>query len=165
MQKHNKHNLIHGYPSLKDVLPLLLAPGPAIALLASNAIQAVHTQFAHSPALAQFRALAIAVRWDISIDSKDFLGNVLEGDRWLVQAAGTVRPYSLRIMPFAPCVARSTRMGFGGANRLKVTSRQKSHQLRYYLLMQRFLVTRRMREGEQPYGTYQQQIGLTRSEL
>ena len=68
-------------------------------LLAANAIQAIHTQFADSPALAQLRALAVAIRWDISIDSKDFLGNVLDGDRWLVQAAGTVRPLLLFAQP------------------------------------------------------------------
>ena len=47
-------------------------------------------QLSDSPAQAQLRSLAYAVRWDIGIDSRDFLGPVLEGDRWLVQAAGAV---------------------------------------------------------------------------
>ena len=43
-----------------------------------------------NPALAQMRALVYAVRWDIGIDTREFLGLVLEGDRWLAQAAGAV---------------------------------------------------------------------------
>ncbi|KAF7339581.1 hypothetical protein MSAN_02172600 [Mycena sanguinolenta] len=49
-----------------EMLPLLLSPSPA----------------------AQLRALSYAVRWEIGIDTPDFLGSILEGERWLVRAAG-----------------------------------------------------------------------------
>ncbi|TCD62768.1 hypothetical protein EIP91_006412 [Steccherinum ochraceum] len=71
-----------------DILPLLLAPSPALPLLASNSVQANHTQFHELPAQAQMRSLVNAVRWDIGMDQREFLGNVLEGERWLVYAAG-----------------------------------------------------------------------------
>ena len=47
------------------------------------------------PARTQLRALTYAVRWETGIESTDFLGNVLEGERWLVLAAGNVRPSRL----------------------------------------------------------------------
>ncbi|KAI0094770.1 ER-golgi trafficking TRAPP I complex 85 kDa subunit-domain-containing protein [Irpex rosettiformis] len=71
-----------------DILPLLVAPSPALALHASNSINALHTVAAELPAWAQLRALVYAVRWDIGIDPRELIGNVLEGDRWLVQASG-----------------------------------------------------------------------------
>lgn len=46
------------------------------------------------PALAQLRALTYAVRRDIDIDPREFLGGALDGDRWLVQASGAVRALS-----------------------------------------------------------------------
>ena len=49
------------------------------------------------------RALVHAVRWDIGMDLRDFLGNILEGERWLVQAAGAVRLFSSYIYKFRSC--------------------------------------------------------------
>ncbi len=77
----------------QDILPLLSAPSLALGLHASNAIAAFSTLAIEDPAFAQMRALACAVRWDVGIDPRDFLGNILEGDRWLVQAAGAVRSH------------------------------------------------------------------------
>ncbi|KAI0788537.1 ER-golgi trafficking TRAPP I complex 85 kDa subunit-domain-containing protein [Abortiporus biennis] len=71
-----------------DILPLLLAPSPALALHAANAINALHSQLHDNPAQLALRTLLYAVRWDTGIDHKDLLGNVLEGERWLVHAAG-----------------------------------------------------------------------------
>ncbi|EKM61151.1 uncharacterized protein PHACADRAFT_190295 [Phanerochaete carnosa HHB-10118-sp] len=71
-----------------DILPLLVASSPALALHASNAIAALQTVAAEKPALAQLRALTYAVRWEIGIDTREFVGPILEGERWLVQAAG-----------------------------------------------------------------------------
>ncbi|KAH8102427.1 ER-golgi trafficking TRAPP I complex 85 kDa subunit-domain-containing protein [Cristinia sonorae] len=71
-----------------DILPLLLSPSPALPLLAANSVQTNHAQFHDWPALAQMRSLVNAVRWDIGIDQRELLGSILEGERWLVQAAG-----------------------------------------------------------------------------
>ena len=78
---------------MQDILPLLTAPSPALALHAANAIAALQTIAAEKPALAQIRALTYAVRWETGIDMRDFLGDVLEGERWLVQAAGAVSDF------------------------------------------------------------------------
>lgn len=82
---------------LQDVLPLLSAPSPALALHADHAIatltgpQPRQTTPFEVPALAQYRALMYAARWETGIDRQDFLGPVLEGERWLVKAASSVR--------------------------------------------------------------------------
>ncbi|KAJ7900204.1 ER-golgi trafficking TRAPP I complex 85 kDa subunit-domain-containing protein [Mycena olivaceomarginata] len=70
-----------------DMLPLLLSPSPAVSLHVGNALSGLSTSSALT-AQAQLRALSYAVRWEIGIDSPDFLGGILEGDRWLVWAAG-----------------------------------------------------------------------------
>ena len=77
----------------QDILPLLVAPSPALSLHASNSINALHAISAELPAWAQLRALVYAVRWDIGIDPRELTGSILEGDRWLVQAAGAVRTF------------------------------------------------------------------------
>lgn len=69
---------------------MLLAPSPTLPLHASNALSGMHLQSSEPPAHAQLRALIYAVRWEACIDSSDLIGGVLEGERWLVWAAGNV---------------------------------------------------------------------------
>ncbi|KAI0697133.1 ER-golgi trafficking TRAPP I complex 85 kDa subunit-domain-containing protein [Cytidiella melzeri] len=71
-----------------DILPLLVSPSPALSLHASNSINALHAIAAELPAWAQLRALVYGVRWEIGVDPREFIGKILEGDRWLVQASG-----------------------------------------------------------------------------
>ncbi|KAF8898889.1 ER-golgi trafficking TRAPP I complex 85 kDa subunit-domain-containing protein [Infundibulicybe gibba] len=72
-----------------DILPLILSPSPTLPLHASNAIAPMHPTPTSEPSShAQLRALQIAARWESVIPSPDFLGPVLEGERWLVWAAG-----------------------------------------------------------------------------
>ncbi|KAF7320299.1 hypothetical protein MKEN_00814700 [Mycena kentingensis (nom. inval.)] len=70
-----------------EVLPLLLSPSPTIPLHAANSLSALSPSSKWS-ALAQLKALSYAVRWEIGIGDQDFLGSTLEGERWLVLAAG-----------------------------------------------------------------------------
>jgi hypothetical protein len=78
---------------LQDILPLLLSPSPLLSTYASNALSGVHLQSSEPPAHTQLRALAYSVRWEAGIENSEFLGNVLEGERWLVWAAGNVRSF------------------------------------------------------------------------
>ncbi|KAH9897998.1 ER-golgi trafficking TRAPP I complex 85 kDa subunit-domain-containing protein [Cubamyces lactineus] len=78
-----------------DVLPLLSAPSPALALHADHALSTLRgpqprqgTPF-EAPANAQYRALVYAVRWESGINRPDFLSPTLEGERWLVKAASS----------------------------------------------------------------------------
>ncbi|KAJ6519689.1 ER-golgi trafficking TRAPP I complex 85 kDa subunit-domain-containing protein [Mycena sanguinolenta] len=70
-----------------EMLPLLLSPSPAVQLHVANALSGLSSSPVFS-AQTQLRALSYAVRWEIGIDTPDFLGGLLEGDRWLVWAAG-----------------------------------------------------------------------------
>ncbi|KAF9462100.1 ER-golgi trafficking TRAPP I complex 85 kDa subunit-domain-containing protein [Collybia nuda] len=71
-----------------DILPLLLSPSPTLQLHVMNAISHPYTQIPDPPAHAQLRSLKYAVRWEGGIANSDFISNTLEGERWLVWAAG-----------------------------------------------------------------------------
>jgi hypothetical protein len=73
---------------LKEMLPLLLSPSPAVTHHVMHALSTIISSDADASALAQLRALTYAVLWEASAD---FLANPLEGDRWLVWAASSVR--------------------------------------------------------------------------
>ncbi|KAJ7706314.1 ER-golgi trafficking TRAPP I complex 85 kDa subunit-domain-containing protein [Mycena rosella] len=84
-----------------DMLPLLLSPSPAIPLHVANALSSISPSISET-AQAQLRALSYAVRWEIGIGSVDFMGSILEGDRWLVWAAGnTEEPPSALLLAHA----------------------------------------------------------------
>ncbi|KAI0652274.1 ER-golgi trafficking TRAPP I complex 85 kDa subunit-domain-containing protein [Trametes meyenii] len=78
-----------------DILPLLSAPSPALALHADHALSTLRGPQPRqglgfeAPAHAQYRALVYAVRWEAGIDHQDFLSPTLEGERWLVKAASS----------------------------------------------------------------------------
>ena len=67
-----------------EILPLLLAPSPAVGAHVAYALQPF--QAAEPTALTQFRALLFAVRWEIGVPEFVAQG----GDRWLSWAAGYV---------------------------------------------------------------------------
>ena len=73
---------------LKEILPLLLSPSPAVNLHVTHALSAITSSGEEASASVQLRALTYAVRWEAGTD---FLANSLEGDRWLVWAASSVR--------------------------------------------------------------------------
>lgn len=79
------------YACEKEVLPLLLSSSPAVPLHAQHALSSIHLSSPELPTYAQLRGLIYAVRWEVGIPSTDFLNSVLEGERWLVWAAGNVR--------------------------------------------------------------------------
>ncbi|KAF9244569.1 ER-golgi trafficking TRAPP I complex 85 kDa subunit-domain-containing protein [Melanogaster broomeanus] len=71
-----------------DILPLLLSPSPAVVMHASYALSAMHPPDSELPPQAQLQALMYAVRWEAGVTTSDFVGHVLEGERWLAWAAG-----------------------------------------------------------------------------
>lgn len=71
-----------------DILPMLLSPSPATILHVTQSLSAIYPSSLELPAHAQFQALKYAVRWETSIFHNDFLSDTLEGERWLVWAAG-----------------------------------------------------------------------------
>ncbi|KAJ7596891.1 ER-golgi trafficking TRAPP I complex 85 kDa subunit-domain-containing protein [Mycena floridula] len=71
-----------------DILPLLISPSPAVQLHAANALSNIQTLSPEVPARVQMRALLYAVRWEIGIGHPEFFDHILEGERWLVWAAG-----------------------------------------------------------------------------
>lgn len=73
---------------------MLLSPSPTLPLHAHHALSTIQAATPQLSAQAQLKGLIYAVRWEIGISSSDFLGSVLEGERWLVWAAGNVRVVS-----------------------------------------------------------------------
>ena len=71
-------------------MPLVVAPSPALPLHASNALTMVHAGSQDLLPQALHRALLYAVRWESAISPQEFLSSVMEGERWLVWAAGNV---------------------------------------------------------------------------
>lgn len=53
---------------------------------------AVNPPIPEPSARSQVLAMHYAVRWEIGIGHPEFLDGSLEGERWLVWAAGNVRP-------------------------------------------------------------------------
>ena len=70
-------------------------PSPTTPLHASTALTSIHSNSAEVYPHAQVRALLCAVRWEAGISSQDFISEILEGERWLVWAAGNVRDHFL----------------------------------------------------------------------
>ncbi|KIJ68594.1 hypothetical protein HYDPIDRAFT_125323 [Hydnomerulius pinastri MD-312] len=85
-----------------DILPLLLSPSPASVLHVSHALSTIYPSASELPPQAQLQALMYAVRWEAGVSTNDFLGDVLEGERWLVWAAGnTEEPPSALLLAHA----------------------------------------------------------------
>jgi len=76
------------YLILKEMLPLLLSSSSAVTTHVMHALSTIISPDAEASALAQLRAVTYAIRWEAS---GDFLTSPLEGDRWLVWAASSVR--------------------------------------------------------------------------
>jgi len=59
-----------------------------VGLHAKHAITSISASY---PASMLVTALEYTARWDVGITKQDFLSRELEGERWLVWAAGSVR--------------------------------------------------------------------------
>jgi hypothetical protein len=66
-----------------------------VQLHVSHALSTIYPQNAELHSHAQLRALLYALRWESTLAIGDFLSDTLEGERWLVWAAGNVR-----LLPF-----------------------------------------------------------------
>lgn len=76
------------YLILKEMLPLLLSPSSAVTTHVMDSLSTITSLDAEASASAQLRAVTYAVRWEASAG---FLTSPVEGDRWLVWAALSVR--------------------------------------------------------------------------
>ena len=74
------------------------------------------------PASVLVTALAYTVCWDVGITKQDFLSRELEGERWLVWAAGSVR--------FSPTLYGL--LGVSDARKAVLSPRPKKHLQRCY---------------------------------
>ena len=99
---------------------MLLAASPAVGLHAKHAITSINTSY---PALVLVTALTYTARWDVGITKQDFLSRELEGERWLVWAAGSVR--------FSPALRGLSRVS--DARKAVLSPRPKKHLQRCYL--------------------------------
>jgi hypothetical protein len=84
--------------SMQEVLPILLAPSISTPLLVSGSLSSLYPSASDPPAYAQLRAMLYAIRWEIGISPQDFLGDILEGEQWLVWAAGNVHLTSASLL-------------------------------------------------------------------
>ncbi|KAF5384925.1 hypothetical protein D9615_001402 [Tricholomella constricta] len=92
-----------------DILPLLLSPSPTLPLHASNALAGMHLQLSDPRPQEQLTALRYAVRWEAGIRTSDFLSYPLEGERWLVWAAGnSEEPPSALLLAHAALLSSRT---------------------------------------------------------
>lgn len=93
-----------------DILPLLLAPAPGVQLHAQLALQSlspVQQQSGGTLPHVLWNALRYVARWEEGIPMEDFMGEMLEGDRWLVWAAGNVSAwYCIEGLSCLPVVIR-----------------------------------------------------------
>jgi hypothetical protein len=76
------------YLILKEMLPLVLSSSSAVTTHVMHALSAITSPDAEASAMVRLRAVTYAVRWEASAD---FLASPLEGDRWMVWAASSVR--------------------------------------------------------------------------
>jgi hypothetical protein len=127
---------------LKEVLPLLLSPSPAVTFHVSHALSTITSSGTEASASVQLRALTYAVRWEAG---PDFLTSPSEGDRWLVWAASSVRRTILK-----SCFFRILTDG---------CRRPKSHRLLFCLRKRPILAHESTPSDELRFGTFSPRIG------